>query len=347
MFLCKSPKGIYYLWFTIDGKRKRVSTRCHLKSDALKFLQSFKAEEQQKRSMARRVLLQTFTTDFLLFSEGNFSKGTTLGYKGSLNNLLKIIGNVPLSSITPQHWDLYKVERLKTVLDSETNRTLSPVTVNIELRTLRASFNTAVRWGIMQSNPFSNQKLVSVPEASPVFFTKTDFQKLLNAVKEGWLKEIIVFATLTGLRRGEIVNLRWCDVDLQRKTIRVQSSATFKTKNGKSRIIPINETALYILKAIANKNLSEFVFILNDKPIYGDWLSAKLKEYVLENDLPKKLHFHSLRHTFASWLVQDGVSIYAVKELLGHSDVKTTQVYSHLQPEQLHSTVNRLELSLN
>ncbi len=60
-----------------------------------------------------------------------------------------------------------------------------------------------------------------------------------------------------------------------------------------------------------------------------------------------RLHFHSLRHTFATWLVQDGVSIYAVKELLGHLDVKTTQVYSHLQPEQLHSTVNKIDVSLN
>jgi site-specific recombinase XerD len=60
-----------------------------------------------------------------------------------------------------------------------------------------------------------------------------------------------------------------------------------------------------------------------------------------------KLHFHSLRHTFATWLVQDGVSLYEVQKLLGHSNISVTEIYSHLQPEQLHGTVNRLQIALN
>ncbi len=349
MFLSKSSIGIYYLWYSVDGKRQRISTRCKFKADALKFLQSFKADEHRKRMKSKSVLLQSFITDFLLFADGTFSKFTRYLYKISLNKLLSIVGNIPITSITSQHFDTYKLERLKSSPIFDEKRTVSPITVNIELRTIRASFNTAVRWGLLQSNPFSKQKFVSVPEASPIFFSKVDFQKLLNAIKEGWLKEIIIFATLTGLRRGEIVNLHWSDVDLQRKTITVQSSPTFKTKNGKKRTVPINETAVYILKSKANKNMSELVFTLNGREVYPNWISAKMKQYVVDASigLPKKLHFHSLRHTFASWLVQDGVSIYAVKELLGHSDVKTTQVYSHLQPEQMHNEVNRIHISMN
>ena len=349
MFLSKSSIGIYYLWYSVDGKRQRISTRCKFKADALKFLQSFKADDRKKQTESKRVLLQSFINDFLLFADGNFSKATKYLYTLSLNKLLSFIGNIPITSITPKHFDTYKLERLKSSPIFDEKRTVSPITVNIELRTIRASFNTAVRWGLLQSNPFSNQKFVSVPEASPIFFSKADFQKLLNAIKEGWLKEIIIFATLTGLRRGEIVNLHWSDVDLQRKTITVQSSPTFKTKNGKKRTIPINETAVYILKSKANKNISELVFTLNGREVYPNWISAKMKQYVVDASigLPKKLHFHSLRHTFASWLVQDGVSIYAVKELLGHSDVKTTQVYSHLQPEQMHNEVNRIHISMN
>lgn len=158
----------------------------------------------------------------------------------------------------------------------------------------------------------------------------------------------VVFAVLTGMRRGEITNLRWQDVELSRKLIAIQSSPTFKTKQGKRRTIPLNETALYILNARHGKDTSEYVFTLNGKKIYDEWITHKFKYYVYEARLKDdRLHFHSLRHTFASWLVQDGVSIYAVKELLGHSDVKTTQVYSHLQPEQLHSTVNKIQIALN
>ena len=61
----------------------------------------------------------------------------------------------------------------------------------------------------------------------------------------------------------------------------------------------------------------------------------------------QEIHFHSLRHSFASWLAQDGTSVYMIKDLLGHSDVKTTQIYSHLQPESLHSEVNKISILLN
>jgi len=77
------------------------------------------------------------------------------------------------------------------------------------------------------------------------------------------------------------------------------------------------------------------------------YVSHKLKDYIRIAKLNEKLHFHSLRHTFASWLAQDGVSLYELQRLLGHSDIAVTEVYSHLQPEQLHSTVYRIEIHFN
>ena len=78
------------------------------------------------------------------------------------------------------------------------------------------------------------------------------------------------------------------------------------------------------------------------------WHVAKVfKKYAKKAALSEQVHFHSLRHTFASWLVQDGVSLYAVQKRLGHSSISVTQVYSHLQPEQLHETVNRLKINVN
>lgn len=339
MFLSKSPSGIYLYYSDILGKRKKVSTRHTLKTNALKFLQFFNVEEERKRATLKNASLQSFITDFLSYATGNYSKSTVTIYRSALNRLLSIAGNVPLASITAHHFDTYRVERLTSI---------SPVSVNIELRTLRASFNTALRCGLIERNPFAQVKLASLPETRPIFFSKEDFQKLLNAIKEGWLKEIVVFATLTGLRRGEIVNLHWSDVSFDRKTLTVQSSPTFKTKQGKRRVVPLNDMASYLLQSRAKREISELVFTLNEKAISAGWLSHKFKYYVYEcrfkND---RLHFHSLRHTFASWLVQDGVSIYAVKELLGHSDVKTTQVYSHLAESHLKESINRISLPLN
>ena len=227
-------------------------------------------------------------------------------------------------------------------------KTLSPTTVNIELRALRAALNTALRWGLIERNPFARLKLVSVPEATPSFFSREDFQKLISFIKEEWLKEVVIFAVLTGMRRGEITNLRWQDVDLTRKILTIQSSPTFKTKNGKRRVIPISDTALYILSAKKDRDISEYVFTLNAAKISEGWLTHAFKKAVYDVRLKDdRLHFHSLRHTFASWLVQDGVSIYAVKELLGHSNVRTTEVYSHLTGSVLHAEVNKIVIALN
>lgn len=78
-----------------------------------------------------------------------------------------------------------------------------------------------------------------------------------------------------------------------------------------------------------------------------NYISKTFKRFVVSAKLDTRLHFHSLRHTFASWLAQDGVSLYAIQKLLGHSSSSVTQMYRHLQPEQLHATVNRIALSVN
>jgi integrase len=356
MFLSKHHNGIYYLWFHNEqGKKQKVSTRCTYKSDALRFLQSFKSDEYERRQKTKRRLLSEFLTDFLFYAEGSFSKGTIAIYKAALSNFISIIGDLPLTAYTPQHFDTYKTERQKpikivTIKDGtkkEKLRITKPVTVNIELRTLRAFFRTAVRWKLLEKTPFDIQ-LVRVPETQPVFLTKDDLLKLIAAIKQLWLREVVIFAVSTGLRRGEIANLKWNQIDLQRKLMFIENSPTFKTKTGKRRILPLNDTAIYLLKSKEGKEISEYVFSLNGKPIYANWITHLFKGYVKKSNLSNQnIHFHSLRHSFASWLAQSGTSVYVIKDLLGHSDVKTTQIYSHLQPELLHSEVNKISINLN
>jgi integrase len=339
MFLSKHHNGIYYLWFVNErGKKQKVSTRCTYKVDAVKFLQGFKRDEYEQRRKNKRKGLSEFLVEFLSYAQGTFSKRTVAIYKATVRNFALIGGDLPLTAYTPQHLDSFKTERQKTV---------KPVTVNIELRTLRAFFNTAVRWKLLDRTPFDVQ-LLRIPEAQPTFLTKLDFQRLLNTIKEGWLKEVILFAVSTGLRRGELVNLRWENVDLQKKLIVIESSPTFRTKSGRRRIIPLNENSFFLLQRKQSKDASEFVFTLNGRKLHADWITHLFKRYVRTAKLGNQnIHFHSLRHSFASWLAQDGTSLYVIKDLLGHSDVKTTQVYSHLQPEHLHSEVNKITVSLN
>ncbi|MBI5020560.1 MAG: site-specific integrase [Ignavibacteriales bacterium] len=334
-YLYKRKNQIYYIGYFIEGKLFWRSTEETQKSKALKVLSEFKELLKQKN---KPKLLSEFISEFISFAEKNYQKSTVVIFKLALNYLLTIIGDLFLPHITPKHADTYKTARQGQV---------SLTTVNVELRQLRSAFNTALRWQLIDSNPFCKVKLLSIPEKSPVFLAKDDFEKLISIIKETWLKEIVIFAVLTGMRRGEIINLRWQDIDLSRRILNIQSNCAYNTKQGKRRIIPLNATAFHLLSSKQVTSISEYVFCIKEKKI-SDWhVSHKFKDSVIQAELNDKLHFHSLRHTFATWLVQDGVNIYEVQKLLGHSSVKVTEVYSHLVASELHSAVNKISVRLN
>jgi integrase len=336
LFKPSRSKNWYVSFTDSDGTRKQKSTGETTKRKALGVLTEFQTLLKEK---SKPILLSKQVEQFLEYAVSNYSRKTFVAYKATLKQFLAICGDVALSKITARHWDTYRIERLKSV---------SPVSVNIELRALKSVFNTAVRWGNLERSPFNKQPFATVPESSPVFFTKEDFQKLLNVIKQAWLKEAVVFTVLTGLRRGELINLQWKEVDLQRHIFTVQSNPTFKTKQGKKRTLPLNETAFHLLSLKHSQSIGEYVFTHRRKQITESWLSHLFKSAVIDAELNDKLHWHSLRSSFASWLVIEGVSIYAVSKLLGHSSVAITQKhYAHLATENLHNDVNKITVSLN
>jgi integrase len=235
--------------------------------------------------------------------------------------------------------DKYKSKRLKEV---------KAVSVNVELRMLKSALNTAKRWKLLDQNPCYGVTLAPVPERSPVFFSVQDFQTLLDSIREGWLKDIVLFAVLTGMRKGEILTLGWENVDLQRRLVQIETTPSFKTKQGRRRTIPLNDAALYLLKSRETRSTSNNVFTLNDRQVNESWVTHLFKRYVRKAGLKDdRLRFHSLRHTHASWLVQGGATLYEVQRLLGHSSPKVTEIYAHLQPEHLHATVNKISIGVN
>ena len=336
LFKPSRGRNWYIAYTDSEGNRKQKSTGKSTKRKALGVLTEFQTLLKAK---SKPILFSKQVEQFLEYARSNYSGQTFVAYKATLKRFQAICGDVALSKITARHWDTYRIERLKSV---------SPVSTNIELRALKSVFNTIVRWGSLERSPFNKQPLATVPESSPVFFTKEDFQKLLNVIKQSWLKEAVVFTVLTGLRRGELINLRWQDVDLSRRVFTVQSNPTFKTKQGKKRTLPLNETAFHLLSSKHSQSIGEYVFTHRGKQITESWLSHLFKRAVREVSLNDKLHWHSLRSSFASWLVIDGVSIYAVSKLLGHSSVAITQKhYAHLATENLHADVNKIKVGMN
>ena len=333
--LFKHSNGVYYVIYRENGRRRWKSTGATVKTDALRELTRLKELLQER---GRSISLARFVDEFKAWGQSNHSPKTTALFKAVLGRFLSMFPGAFLSYLTPQHVDKFKAKRLKEV---------KPVSVNVDLRMLKAAFNKARSWKLIDSDLFNGITLAQLPEQTPPYFSRAEFQTLLNTIRPQWLREMVLFAVLTGMRRGEIVNLKWSQVDLQKPIVTVESSENFRTKQGKRRVIPLGEAARTVLQSKIGKSHCEYVFTLNDAKVYDNWVTHAFKKAVKDAKLDTRLHFHSLRHTFASWLVQDGVSLFEVQKLLGHSSSSVTEIYSHLQPEQMHSTVNRIDVPLN
>ena len=136
--------------------------------------------------------------------------------------------------------------------------------------------------------------------------------------------------------------MEWTQINCERKIVILDNQCHIK-KGKKVRTLPLNNKSSHILEKRYKNKTSSSVFTYEGNPLSQDYLSHKFAGYVKKSELNKKLNFHSLRHTFASWLVQKGVSIYEVSKLLGHADITTTQIYAHLRSDDLRDAVERLE----
>lgn len=337
MFLSKRSNGVYYLWFDDElGRRHKVSTRCTLKTDALKFIQQFKHAEKQKNT--NRVLLSQFTESFLLYSKSVHSHNTQELFRWSFQEFQRIVGDLPLHKI-----GVREIEQFLATKIGET----SAQTARTYFVTLASAFETAKRWNCVPSNPFRLVEKPTLREIQPAYFSKDDFRTLLNAVDDIDLKELYICAVSTGMRLSELSALEWTNVDFVHKAIFIQNSENFTTKTKRNRVVPMNEQLWKLLAARKERANCELVFHKNGRRLTKDVVSRGFKKYVRSAELDKRLHFHSMRHTFGSWLVQEGVPIYEVQKLMGHSSVGMTQKYAHLAGGELHSAVNRIIFTLN
>ena len=145
-------------------------------------------------------------------------------------------------------------------------------------------------------------------------------------------------------KQKSVENLEWKDVDLEKKVIAVSNTETFLTKTGKMRVVPMSDRVHELLTEMKAEENCAYVFNYEHRKLNRSYVDHKFRDYRRAAGLAEDVTFHSLRHTFATWLVQKGVPIFEVQKLLGHSDIKVTQIYSHLAASDLHSVVNKLKI---
>ncbi len=335
MYLSKRSNGRYYIFYPQqNGKYTCRSTGTRSKSEALKFLANFENELKERISKkVNPIQLQHFALEFLSYSETVHSWNHVLSLRSTLRTFQNSIGNIYLSDLTKEKLIEFVQSRSKTV---------SAYAVCRDIANLSSAFNYAISKKYLSENLVKGIKKPKIIEKLPLFFSEIEFEILLRVIDNEDLKDLVVFAVNTGLRQSDIVNLEWRQINFRNQSL-VLDNQNSQTKSRKVHTIPLNIKALQILTAreIKCRN-SERVFIYLGKPIKALFLSHKFKKYIKRSGLNPQLSFHNLRHTFASWLVQKGVPIYQISKLLTHSDLRVTQIYTHLTEQDLLKAVNSL-----
>lgn len=335
MYLTKRSNGRYYIFYRQqNGKYTCTSTGTKSKSEALKFLSSFESELKERLSKkVNPALLHFFTSEFLRYSESIHSWNHTLSLRTTLRQLHSFCGNISLVELTREKILSFVEKRLTTV---------SNYTVKRDIANMSSTFSYAISKKYLNENPCKGIKKPKIVERLPLFFSESEFQILLRVIEDTDLKDLITFAAHTGLRQSDLVNLEWNQISFQNQTL-ILDNRNSQTKSRKVHTIPLNLLALQILteRQIKRTN-SNKVFTYHDQPIKQIFISHKFKKFVKKAGFNPQLSFHCLRHSFASWLIQKGVPIFTVSKLLTHSDMRVTQIYSHLSDQNLMDAVNKL-----
>lgn len=328
---------VWWMRFTYNGRQIKKSTETTDKKLAEKIHAKvltqiaegkwFDVDEGSRRTF-QELAEKYEATEFKELKNGESVKGYLKGMK-------EFFGPYTLSKITPALIDEFKQKRKA--------EGVKPATIVRQLNIFKRMFNLArKRWMWVKEVPPVEME----PKADRKrlrYISFQEYHKLLDNC-EDWLKGIVTVAAWTGLRQGNVLNLKRHQVNLIARTISLDSS---ETKNGENLIIPVARPAFEVLKEVLKVAhiKSPYVFCKADgNPYYKMEVHRAFKEILKKAEI-EDFRFHDLRHCFASWNRQAGVDIDTLADLMGHKDTRMTRRYAHIGPVHLANAIGLLEKS--
>lgn len=276
--------------------------------------------------------------------EKGFSENTVLAYRNDLNQLVSLAEReAGKQSIMPSWANFSRQSMLSNMLDLK-ERNYAPTTIARKVAAARSFFGFMKAEGLLKTDPTENMSSPTVGKSLPKPISISQVRQLLaqptklNTLEAKRDKAMLELLYASGMRISELVSLNLGDVDTEGGSVRCFG------KGHKERIIPIYEQAAQAVKEYAATvrprlvhNKSEVALFLNPR---GDRLTRqgfwqKLKEYAKSAGLNAQISPHTLRHSFATHMLSGGADLRAVQELLGHANISTTQVYTHLTTEHV------------
>ncbi len=330
----EGKKGtVYYVDYFVDGRRvrKRLGRSQKLANLAAGEI-DVKLERKELGFAAKNRNFADFVQEYLTYSKGNkaplsFDRDT---------QVLKIFAAFmqvdKVGAITASRLEAYKTHR------REQGTMVS--TINRELNTIKAMLNKAVAWGALSESPAKSVQKFKEPRRKVRYLTTDEIKVALKASNDR-LRPILETFLHTGLRRDELIHLAWTDIDFKNKLLSVQSKDGWNPKDYEVRHIPMTAHLVRLLQGFPKRD-GTFIFRNGGgNKLDGNVLSRDFR-VVFRGCGIKNVSVHTLRHTFASHLVMNGADIYTVQKLLGHSSIKTTEIYAHLAPDYLRAAVDKL-----
>jgi len=325
--------NVYWFDFRIKCVRYRKSTGKTKRRDAEDVLHN----EREKAKKGECPGTKTIRDCTVAALASEYSKWVKFqkSYIGSkrffIKHIVETFGDLRVRDLNArivEQWQTMRLEHSK------------PATVNRITSCLRHMITQGQKWEMVEEETakhIKSVKLLKEDNKRLRFLTIEECQKLIDCCADH-LKPIVTVALNTGMRKSEILNLKWEQVDLEHGFILLDEDIT---KNGERREIPINTTLEYLFNEIPHSIESLYVFTDKDGNPYKEVkhsFSTALKRAGISN-----FRLHDLRHTFASHLVMAGIDLTSVKELLGHKDIKMTLRYAHLAPGHKRKAVQVLD----
>jgi integrase/recombinase XerC len=270
--------------------------------------------------------------------ERRLSRHTVLAYKTDLQQFADFINNT-FSELKPEAADFTMI---RSWIISLVENKIEPLSVNRKIACLRSFYKFLLRQEKIEKDPMRKIKVLKTKKPLPSFVKEGEMVALLDqTVPDGSFsgireKLILELFYATGMRLSELITLKDNYIDLQNQTLKVIG------KRNKERIIPFAKSLIPLIKEyikIRNKEVQQQAhgyFFVTEKgdPCYPVLIYRSIKTY-LKNTNSEKKSPHVLRHTYATHLLDKGAEINAVKDLLGHSSLAATQVYTHNSLEKL------------
>jgi integrase len=309
-----------------QGERQRKIVTAHTRQQAVDALAAIKTQEERARIYGVRPASDVTMEDLL----ARYKRHQKPRIRPTTFERLDGI----LETITRHLPEQAKEITKRTIAEYIEARSemVKPGTVAKEMSVLKHALKLAVEWDLLHTNPAAGARLPKIPAGRTKYLTPGELKAALESAPD-WLRAPMAFAACTGVRRGELLSLRWMDVDFRNRRLYLR-----ETKNGTLRILPLSGSAIGILQSLPIGATADAVFAGVDPAR----LSVYTKRVFARLGIPDA-SFHTLRHTAASWMVQQGVDLYGVGQILGHKTPRMTQRYAHLSPDYMAAAVGKLD----